>query len=66
MTSSEPDNPNVQINTVVRKSFRDHLNREAEKQRRSVAELTRYALEEAYPYNEQSVEEFVHEQTRQT
>ena len=62
MTSSDPNDPNVQINVVVRKSFRDHLNKEAAKQRRSVAELIRYALEKTYPENGLTIEE----QTRQT
>ena len=48
MTSSDIG-PSVQINFTCTRTFRDHLKKEADKQRRPVAELIRFALEDAYP-----------------
>ena len=64
--ATQVDDPSIQINLVLKNSFREHLRREASKQRRTVSEIIRFALEAAYPYNEESPESFVRKQTRQT
>lgn len=63
MTSSETD-PNVQMNLSIPQSFRDRLRKEADYQRRTVAEIVRYALEQAFPEDMPTPEDKAREETK--